>query len=96
MATRAARAAPIQKVLRESGIHDPFHSRIRSLNAVATTLEPLLFRCKEHGPFGPGSCNMFHLRQNRSQRRSMENPKGSVECGISLARHSRRGEEGFI
>jgi hypothetical protein len=52
MATRAASAAPIQKVLRESGIQDPLPLANRSLNTITTTLEPLLFRCKEHGPFG--------------------------------------------
>jgi hypothetical protein len=68
MATRAASAAPIQRVLRESGIQDPLPLANRNLNSVITTLNPCYSRVKE----------------------------GSVECGISLARDSRRGEEGFI
>jgi hypothetical protein len=96
MATRAANAAPIQRVLRESGIQDPLPLANRNLNSVITTLNPCYSRARKALPVWPGSCNMFHLRQNRSQRRSMENPKRSVGCGISLARDSRRGEEGFI
>ena len=36
---------------------------------------------------------MFHLRQKRSQRRSMKNPTSSVECGTSLARENRRDKD---
>jgi hypothetical protein len=43
MTTRAASAAPIQRVLRESGIRAPFHSRIEA--STVSDHERLLFPC---------------------------------------------------
>ena len=47
MATRAASAAPIQRVLRESGIQDSLPLANRNLNSVITTLNPCYSRARK-------------------------------------------------
>jgi hypothetical protein len=47
MVTKAASAAPIQRVLRESGIQNPLPVANRNLNSLKTTLNPSYSGCKE-------------------------------------------------
>jgi hypothetical protein len=80
MASRAANAAPIQTVLRESGIQrTPFHSWIEDLTLLMTPPEPQLFPVPCHCaasagshhavPFGP-----YELTEGRPEWHS---PSGS-------------------
>jgi hypothetical protein len=107
MATRAASAAPIQRVLRESGIQDPLPRANRNLNSLKTTLNSSYSGCKEALPVWPGSCNMFHLRPNRSQTPLHEEPdklgrvrhllarESDVERRASFDRRGTSAAEGF-
>jgi hypothetical protein len=83
MVTRAASAAPIQRVLRESGIQDPLPLANRKLNTVKTTLNPGYSGARKHCPFGQVLATCFTYARIARKRRSMKNPTSSVECGTS-------------
>jgi hypothetical protein len=83
MATRAASTAPIQRVLRESGVQDPLPRANRNLNTVKTTLNPGYSGARKHCPFGQVLATCFTYARIARKRRSMKNPTSSVECGTS-------------
>lgn len=89
MATRAASAAPIQRVLRESGIQDPLLLANRDLNSITTTLNPCYSGARKHCPLARFLQHVSLTRESLATPLHEESDK-RVECGTSLAQNRDR------